>query len=531
MISNSFELSVEKYMRSNILAHQLRSLSSASLLIVMASAITACSNDAARFDQMLTSSVPTTSNQSNIINKRNNSSDGIRVGPPPASRANSTLSPVSSSVSRSTLPAATKYQSATNYNKPTLETGGVPALPAYNAPRASNNALVLSNRKAPAGALKVVGTDETVTGSISNPVASVTKKETKKAVGWRNTKGAWVTVKKGETLYNLSRRYGVPVMAIMSANKISDANSVSSGQRVLIPTYNYSNKVPVSAPDSDPVTKASRASRGFQGQVRGKVAVPKTRAVISKLATVEPKTKPHTATKASGTYSVQSGDTLYRVARKHGVSVAQLRSRNNLQKDSLRIGQKLSIPNGGQTVVAKTVAKKKTDSFVTGSVASKNDGKKRLKPIYSAPSEKSTIANRAKEKVETVAKTNTGSFRWPAHGRVISKFGQRSSTGVNDGIDISMPIGTPIKASENGTVIYSGSELEDFGKLILLSHDGGWVTAYAHASTTLVRRGDKVRRGQVIAKSGRTGNATRPKLHFEIRKNSRPINPLSHLSN
>ena len=90
-------------------------------------------------------------------------------------------------------------------------------------------------------------------------------------------------------------------------------------------------------------------------------------------------------------------------------------------------------------------------------------------------------------------------------------------------------MGTPVKAASSGTVIYSGSELEDFGKLILVSHNDGWVSAYAHASQTLVRRGDKVSRGQVIAKSGKTGNTTVPKLHFELRKNSNPLNPLSHL--
>ena len=99
---------------------------------------------------------------------------------------------------------------------------------------------------------------------------------------------------------------------------------------------------------------------------------------------------------------------------------------------------------------------------------------------------------------------------------MISKFGQRSATGVNDGIDISMPVGTPVKASQSGTVIYAGSELEDFGNLILVSHAGGWVSAYAHSSANLVRRGEKVKRGQVIAKSGRSGNAKVPKLHFEL---------------
>ena len=130
----------------------------------------------------------------------------------------------------------------------------------------------------------------------------------------------------------------------------------------------------------------------------------------------------------------------------------------------------------------------------------------------------------------TAAKTNSGAFRWPAQGRVIAKFGDRKRSGANDGIDISVPVDTPVKASENGTVIYSGSELEVFGNLILLSHSGGWVTAYGNASSRMVKRGDKVKRGQVIAKSGKSGNATVPQLHFEIRKDSKPVNPLKHLS-
>jgi murein DD-endopeptidase MepM/ murein hydrolase activator NlpD len=87
-----------------------------------------------------------------------------------------------------------------------------------------------------------------------------------------------------------------------------------------------------------------------------------------------------------------------------------------------------------------------------------------------------------------------------------------------------------VKAAENGTVIYSGAELQDFGKLILVSHANGWVSAYAHSSANLVKRGDKVSRGQVIARSGRSGNANVPKLHFELRKNSNPVDPLKHLT-
>ena len=507
-------------MRSNILAHQLRSLSATSVLLAAATLVSACSKDAARFDQMLTSSIPKTANQKNIINGQQGYSTGTIN--------NTSLAPV---VSRSALPAASTDKQGITIVKPAQTAAtSVPALPKYQAP---NNALVLSKRKAPSGALRQLDTDKMTTGSVKSVASTGVEKTIKKPVGWKNNKGAWVTIKKGETLHNLSRRYGVPVMAIMSVNNIRNANTVISGQRILIPTYNYANTVPVSAPDNNPVTKASRSSRGFQGQARNVVAVPKSRAKKA-VPVAETQVKSSTptskiATTKGGDYIVQSGDTLTRIARRFSVSVSSLRFLNELKKDNLRIGQRLNIPSAGKAVVSANKLKKSADPVTTGSITGEQVSKKRVKPVYSAPSTEISIAARANEKVETVAKTSAGTFRWPARGRIISKYGQRTSSGVNDGIDISMPVGTPIKASENGTVIYSGSELEDFGKLILLSHDGGWVTAYAHASSTLVRRGEKVRRGQVIAKSGRTGNATTPRLHFEIRKNSRPTNPLSQL--
>ena len=139
------------------------------------------------------------------------------------------------------------------------------------------------------------------------------------------------------------------------------------------------------------------------------------------------------------------------------------------------------------------------------------------------------IAKRASEKGPTPDQTGVSTFRWPAKGRVVSKFGSKKNGSPNDGIDISVPVGTAVKATENGTVIYAGAELEEFGKLILVRHKGGWVSAYAHSSKNLVARGDTVRRGQTIARSGRSGTATIPKIHFELRKNSNPVNPLKHL--
>ena len=113
--------------------------------------------------------------------------------------------------------------------------------------------------------------------------------------------------------------------------------------------------------------------------------------------------------------------------------------------------------------------------------------------------------------------------------RVVAGFKAQSDGKPNDGIDIAVPEGTPIKAAENGIVIYAGDGLKDFGKTVLVRHEDGLVTVYGHASEIEVERGATVRRGQEIARSGLTGNADSPKLHFEVRKNSTPVDPTKYL--
>lgn len=121
-------------------------------------------------------------------------------------------------------------------------------------------------------------------------------------------------------------------------------------------------------------------------------------------------------------------------------------------------------------------------------------------------------------------------FLWPLEGRVISGFGAKPGGKHNDGINIAVPVGSEVRASQNGVVAYAGNELRGYGNLVLIRHDGGWMTAYAHNDSLLVGKGDVVRRGQVISRSGRSGGVSRPQAHFEIRHDGEPQDPLRLLT-
>jgi len=142
-----------------------------------------------------------------------------------------------------------------------------------------------------------------------------------------------------------------------------------------------------------------------------------------------------------------------------------------------------------------------------------------------APAPQPEVSKAALQDPEQTASVS-GDFRWPARGRVIAGFG---ANGGNEGINIAVPEGTPVKATEAGVVTYAGSEVKGYGNLVLIKHDNGFVSAYAHNGSLNVKRGEQVKRGQVIATSGQTGNVTSPQLHFEIRKGATPVDPLKHL--
>jgi murein DD-endopeptidase MepM/ murein hydrolase activator NlpD len=392
----------------------------------------------------------------------------------------------------------------------------------------------------PAQAFPTRGGNSTVTASVAgngspDPIVTGTTPATS-SNGWTTAGGTRVRLGQGETIYNLSKRYGVPVKEIMAANNIDDASRVAAGQQLVIPVYVYNRAAPVSAPDADPRVAASRASRGMVGEAPSDRAPVPGETPVRQVAVLpnspELKQKPadntqNTTASASsstsdGSYVVKSGDTLTRIASNHGVSVSALKAANGMSKEMIRVGQKLAIPAAG--------AQQATDNVTTASVKPAENQPK----AYSAPQKaaaKSELTETAKVDAGAAAPkaTGIGKLRWPARGQVITGYAKSENGKRNDGIDLSLPVGTPVKAAENGVVIYSGDGLKEYGNTVLVRHDDGMVTVYAHASDLKVNRGDKVQRGQVIASSGMSGAAKTPRLHFEVRKNATPVNPADFL--
>jgi len=254
---------------------------------------------------------------------------------------------------------------------------------------------------------------------------------------------------------------------------------------------------------------------------------------------------------------VGKGDTVYGLSRRHRVSARAIIEANNLQAPYvLKAGQRLVLPRGRDYVVKRgdslsVIARNKNaDMYAIARLNGLkppytiNIGQRlalpdvsRFKPVSvpiteaAAPKRKSLTAKaRPKQKIVAAPPARTGKgFLWPLKGKIVSTYGGKSQGLKNDGINIAAPRGSQVVAAENGVVAYAGNELRGFGNLLLLKHAGGWITAYAHNETLLVKRGDKINKGQAIAKVGSSGSVQVPQLHFELRKGKKAINPIKYL--
>jgi LysM repeat protein len=213
---------------------------------------------------------------------------------------------------------------------------------------------------------------------------------------------------------------------------------------------------------------------------------------------------------------VKPGDTLYSIARVTGADRQGLAEANGLKPPyTLKVGARLSLPRAARGQLA---ANSRGRAGAGGPLLSLGQYPP---PPASAPVD-------PLPEFAPAAPSARG-FIWPVSGRIIADFGLQRAGHTNDGIDIQVPAGTPVMAAKAGEVIYTGNELKGYGNLVLIQHDDGYVSAYAHNSRILVKRGDYVRQGQNVAESGQSGNAEKPLVHFEIRKDRKAVNPQAFL--
>lgn len=237
---------------------------------------------------------------------------------------------------------------------------------------------------------------------------------------------------------------------------------------------------------------------------------------------------------------VARGDTLYSLSRKYSVPVNDLAVMNNLTPPfNLTVGQKIRVPNLARVSVEQVrtddvkVAVKSTNTTVQTQPQQKRDAKTIAekvgaeKKVVATPVKK--ISSDPTKKLPKINARSSSKFSWPVRGKILSNYGAKSSGLFNDGINIGATRGTAVKAAENGVVAYAGNEVKGMGNLIIIQHEDGWMTVYAHMDSMVVRRGARVSVGQQIGTVGETGKVDSPQLHFEIRKGTKAYNPTQYL--
>jgi lipoprotein NlpD len=287
------------------------------------------------------------------------------------------------------------------------------------------------------------------------------------------------TVKSGDTVYSIAWRYELDPEEFVAWNNLGSSKLIKPGQR--LHTRKPHNFV-----------SSSKADRSYSGKIA-----------------YAPQTSTHKKTSATANQKwlkVRKGDTLYGISRSYGVSVEQLVKLNQLKKPYML--------QPGQTVFLKPL------KTTASSKSQKSKSSTRRTPSGSSTGK----GQRSKSQAESWPKT----VRWqrPAKGKVVKKFNRQRNDAK--GIDIAGRQGDSIVAAAKGKVVYSGDGLISYGKLIIIKHNNTHLSAYAYNHKLLVKEGDIVKTGQKIAEMGRKDKLS-PRLHFEIRKNGKPVDPLKYL--
>jgi murein DD-endopeptidase MepM/ murein hydrolase activator NlpD len=423
----------------------------------------------------------------------------------PQQLASSEETILQSPIASAPLNTPKRYDYTKAYQRPKLALNQVPDAPVYEAPSYKAPTYKAPTYKAPTYKAPLIAEEEAQPEQVL-PVAKapVTFKYKKPAlvaeapaeeiapVAIKHS--ANIQVGDGMTMYSIAKANGLSVQQLAAANGIAAPYTVSKGRVLRIPGNGAIAHVPT-------------------------IAKPEV------VAQVDPVAAP-VRLKAGSKHTVAQGDTLFSLGRKYGVSPYTIADLNGLSHSkALSIGQALKIPTGGKIVAAaidKPVVETSDDQTAQADIPVTNKAPLALPKAETTPK---LVADNA-----APAEATGLSLRWPVKGKIISEFGAKPNGLKNEGINIAVPEGTGIRAAEEGVVAYAGNELKGYGNLVLIRHAGGYVTAYAHASQLLVKRGDTVKRGDVIAKAGQTGAVQSPQLHFEVRKGASALNPSSYLN-
>ena len=328
-----------------------------------------------------------------------------------------------------------------------------------------------------------------------------------------------VRVEQGMTMFSIARTNGVSVQELADANNMVEPYTLMVGQTLRIPSGGTMAQAPVKK-YKKPVVEDTD------------------------VAMDEPVVKPK-KTKGGLTHTVSTGETLYSLGRKYGVSPFVIADANGISaSQGLSIGQRVKIPGASQQLASNEPSEE--------DIAAPAPLKSKKAPLSLAEEGEQTAAALPDEE-EAIGETKTAevkkpavkdvpqqqatlpsakglNLRWPVKGKVISTFGNKPNGLKNEGINIAVPEGTEVRAADTGVVAYAGNELKGYGNLVLIRHPGGYVTAYAHAKSLKVKRGDQVKRGDVIALAGQTGAVSSPQLHFEVRKGATALDPLKFIT-
>jgi len=215
------------------------------------------------------------------------------------------------------------------------------------------------------------------------------------------------------------------------------------------------------------------------------------------------------------THIVRPGDSVYVISQRYAVSQYQLAQLNYLKPPfELKIGQKLQLPNSLDFSVL--------DVGLPDGVSSTN--------IAQPTPTETSVPTAPRKRFVAPSLAGSSGFTWPVQGEIITEFGPSQHGVHNDGVNIAASEGASVGAAAKGRVAFVGTNIKSFGKLVLVKHDGGIITAYAHLGDISVKEGDIVTAGQSIGTIGRSGRVDSPQLHFEIRKSRQPVDPRSLIS-